>query len=472
MALPLGIALIMGNFVKNANSVGRISVGFGILFSGILKMTKAVNALSQSGLIEGLFSNPGKNPVPGYLSGVGVAFVLQSYSSTIGILQAFSSTGLLTFKSIYSVVVGIYLGACVTTAIVCSIGARNDTKRVGVINILFNLSETVLVPAAVSVIHKFEFLDALWDSPVNLRIIANTNTIFNLGCSIVLFPLLGIYEKLSYHIVKDKPEKDSRYKSVTDSLNPVFFDTPALALESCYKTLLTIFTTARSNIEKSLMLLKEYDPGVHEEILEEENEIDRMPNRISKYIAGFLPHVQLENHIAILNQYHKITYEFERLSDHAVNIAALAKQMTKNNTKFSSAAINEFEVPESLLADILNETERTFSKRDVDAAVRIEPLVQISRELIALLRSNHLIRMSTGECNPYSDAIFTHLMVEVERIGDVSSNVGAATFIRVYPEIADHEHSYFDNLRSGDDESFNTVYNREHQRYFALLHNR
>lgn len=472
MALILGIVLIMGNFFKNANSVGKISVGFGILFSGLLNMTGAVNVLSKSDIIETLFSNLGNNPVLGYLIGVGVAFALQSSSATIGILQAFSSTGLLTFKSIYSVIVGIYLGDCVTTAIVCSIGAKNDTKRVGIVNILFNLSETVVVLVVVTVIHRLGFLNGLWNAPVNSSIIANTNTIFNLGCSILLFPMVGVYEKLSYRILKDKPEKENKYKTVTDTLNPVFFNTPALALESCYKTLLTIFATSRTNIEKSFCLLKEYDPAVHKEILAEEDEIDRMTDQISKYIVSFLPHVKMENHSAILNQYYKITSEFERLGDHAVNIAAFAEQMTDNNTKFSSAALSEFAVLESLLADILNETERTFAKRDVEAAVRIEPLTQVSKEIIALLRNNHLKRMSIGECNPYSDAIFTNLMVEIKRIGDVCSNVGAATYIRVYPEIADHEHLYFERLRAGDDESFNAVYNREHQRYFALLHNR
>ncbi len=123
IALIIGIVLIMGSFFKNARSVGNIAIGFGILFSGLLNMTGAVNSLTQSGMIENLFSGLGSNPVLGYLVGAGVAFVLQSSSATIGILQAFSATGLLAFKSIYAIIVGIYLDDCVTTAIVCSIGS-------------------------------------------------------------------------------------------------------------------------------------------------------------------------------------------------------------------------------------------------------------------------------------------------------------------------------------------------------------
>ena len=469
IALIIGIILIMSSFFKNSHSIGRIAIGFGILFSGLLNMTGAVNTLSQSGVIEKLFAGLGNNPFLGYLTGAGVAFTLQSSSATIGILQAFSSTGMLAFKAIYTVIVGVYLGDCVTTAIVCWIGAKAESRRVGIVNILFNIGKSILVLVGVIIVHKLGLLDKLWDKPVNSGIIANTNTVFNLGSAIVLLPMLGLFEKLSLVIVKDKPAKENKYKSVTDTLNPVFFNTPALALQSCYQTLLTIFGASRANIEKSFALLNEYDPEVHKEILEDEEEIDRMTDRISKYMVEFLPHLQIDSHVAILNQYYKITSEFERLGDHAVNIAAHAESLKKNGTSFSPAALSELAVLESAIMNILDETEQTFSKRDVDAAARIEPLVQVVADLIAVLRRNHLKRMSTGECNTYADTTFTDLMVEFHRIGDVCSNVGVATVVRVHPELADQEHLYFEQLHAGGDEDFNAAYERARKRYFSLL---
>ena len=157
-------------------------------FTGLMNMTGAVKTLTESGIVEKLFSGLGDNPVLGYLTGAGVAFALQSSSATIGILQAFSAGGVLTFKAIYAVIVGIYLGDCVTTAIVCSIGARAEAKRVGVVNILFNLSETVVVLIGVNIAHRLGLLDGLWDATVNSGMIANTNTIFNLACAILLSP--------------------------------------------------------------------------------------------------------------------------------------------------------------------------------------------------------------------------------------------------------------------------------------------
>ena len=469
IALIIGIVLIMGSFFKNAKSVGSIAIGFGILFSGLLNMTGAVNTLAQSGMVENLFAGLGESPVLGYITGAGVAFMLQSSSATIGILQAFSATGLLPFKAIYAIIVGIYLGDCVTTAIVIYIGAKTEPKRVAITNILYNLSKSILVLVGVTIVHRLGLLNNLWDKPVNSSIIANANSIFNLGCALALLPLVSTYENLSRKIVKDEPVKESPYKEVIDALNPVFYNTPALALHSCYNLLLTILAASRANIEKSFRLLENYDPAVHMEIQADEDEIDHMTDLVSKYMVSFLPQLRIPYHVSILDQYYKVTSEFERLGDHAVNIAAHAASLKRNDTAFSPMALQELAVLESALMNILDETDQTFRKRDVAAAERIEPLVQVTGEIIALLKRNHLKRMSTGECNVYADATFSDLMVEFRRIGAVCSNVGVATMVRVHPELADHEHLYFERLHAGNDQAFNAAYDRARQRYFSLL---
>ncbi|MBQ6159371.1 MAG: Na/Pi cotransporter family protein [Oscillospiraceae bacterium] len=469
IALIIGIVLIMGSFFKNARSVGNIAIGFGILFSGLLNMTGAVNSLTESGVFERLFASLGDNPLLGYLTGAAVAFILQSSSAAVGILQAFSATGMLAFKSIYAVIVGIYLGDCVTTAIVCWIGTKADARRVGIVNILYNLGKSVLVLAAIAVVHSLGLLDGLWDRTANSGMIANTNSIFNLACALLLLPTLRFLERLSYKLVRDVPVKESKFKSVTDALNPVFYDTPALAFQSCYNLLLSVFAASRTNIEKSFRLLNKYDPALHREILADEDEIDRMSDRVNNYMVGFLPHLQNQSHVAMVDQYYRVTSEFERLGDHGVNIAEHAATLHKNNTVLSAAALSELAVVESAIMNILDESEHTFHRRDEEAARRIEPLVQVIKELTAVLKKNHLKRMSTGECNVYANATYTDLLIEFQRIGDVCSNVGIATIIRLHPDLADHEHVYFDRLHAGGDETFDAAYERAHQRYFALL---
>ncbi len=472
LALIIGMLLIMGHFVKNGKSIGNIAVGFGILFSGLLNMTGAVHNLTQSGgAVEQLLSGLGDSPLLGYLTGAGVAFMLQSSSVTIGILQAFSASGMLTFKAIYAVIVGIYLGDCVTTAIVVSIGAKPEARRVGVVNILFNLSETVLVLLGVTLAHRFGLLDGLWDRTVNSGMIANTNTIFNLSCSICLFPMLNVYEKLSRGIVKDEPAPavEEKYREELDGLNPGFLNTPALALNGCYQVLLTMLRASRANIEKSFRLLEHYDEALHREILAEEENVDHLTDCCSRYMVELLPHLRLEQHVAILNQYYKVTAEFERLGDHAVSIADIASGMAQNGTHFSPAAVEELHVVESALREILELTEASFRSCDETAARGIEPLVQLVGELSTTLRRNHLRRLSLGLCSIIADSSYSNLGVEFRRIAAVCSNVGVATVVRLHPELADHEHLYFESLHNGGDAEFNAAYEAAHARYFRQL---
>ena len=470
IALIIGILLIMGGSrLKNSKSWGNIAIGFGVLFSGLLNMTGAVDSLVESGVVESLFSGLGDNPAVGYIIGATVAFILQSSSASVGILQAFSASGLLAWKAIYAVIVGIYLGDCVTTAIVVYIGSKAEPRRVAIVNILYNLGKSALVLIGVTIIHRIGLIDTLWDSTVNSGVIADTNSLFNLLSAVLLFPFLRLFEKTSLRVVKDDPEPEEKYRDRLDELNPVFFNTPALALRSCYDVLLTIFIASRNNIDRAMTLLKNYDNGLHEQITVEEDEIDRMTDRVSRYMVELLPHLQNEYHVSILDQYYKVTAEFERLGDHAVNIADNAFNMSHNGTVFSDAALEELRLAQEIVDDILTDTELAFRKRDIDAAYRIEPQVQVVGEIITVLKRNHLQRLSRGVCNIYADVSFTNLMVEIKRIADVCSNVGVATVVRVRPELADHEHIYYEELHSGGNERFDREYEKVHDSFFSRL---
>ena len=472
IALIIGMVIIMSGKVKNARSIGGIAIGFGVLFSGLLNMTGAVNTLAESGMVENIFSRLGSNPFLGYITGAAIAFVLQSSSATVGILQAFSATGMLTFQSIYAVIVGIYLGDCVTTAIVCSIGAETDAKRVGIVNILFNLSETVLVLTAVFLIHKAGFLDNLWNRTVNSGMIANTNTIFNLTCALCLFPLLNSYEKISRRIIPDAPKPEgtpSKYQEKLDALSPGFFETPAFALNACYELLMTIFKASRDNIEKSFQLLDHYDENLYQQILTEENEIDLMTDRLSRYTMELLPHLHLDLHVKILDQYYKIISDFESLGDQAVNIANNANGLERHHASYSIQAKQELKILQDAIQEILNLTQETFRKRDIEAAQELEPHTQAVSEIITVLRRHHQERVQTGQCDTYADSSFTGLMIEIKRVAAACSNVGAATLVRVNPVIADHEHSYFESLHAGQDQNYNQSFQNARDAYLSRL---
>ena len=465
IALIIGIIIIMGGRLKSSRQIGNIAIGFGILFSGLMNMTAAVNVLTESGMVEGLFTGLGNNPVLGYLTGAAVAFVLQSSSATIGILQAFSASGMLTFKAVYPVIVGVYLGDSVTTGIVCFIGASAEQKRVGIVNILFNIGKMALILIGVAILHQLGFLDGIWDKIVNSGIIANTNTVFNLAASILLFPVVGLFERTGVRLVPDDKEKPNKYQDKLDALNPMFFDTPALALRSCYDILLTLCRSSRDNIEKSFGLLENYDEKVYEEIVEEEANLDLLTDRVSRYIVEYLPHIRDAQNAAILDQYYKVVTDFERLGDHAVNIADNAGSMHRLQKKFTKTAISELEILEDLLREILDNVDLAFGKRDVDAAFRIEPLQQVATDMVSKLKRHHLDRMSKGECDIFTDANFENLMSDMQRIADVSTNIGEATLVRVNPELAENEHDYFAALRSGQNKEYNEQFNSAYEKY-------
>ncbi|MCR5810070.1 MAG: Na/Pi cotransporter family protein [Lachnospiraceae bacterium] len=465
IALIIGIIIIMGGRLKSSRQIGNIAIGFGILFSGLMNMTAAVNVLTESGMVEGLFTGLGNNPVLGYLTGAAVAFVLQSSSATIGILQAFSASGMLTFKAVYPVIVGVYLGDSVTTGIVCFIGASAEQKRVGIVNILFNIGKMALILIGVAILHQFGFLNGIWDKVVNSGVIANTNTVFNLAASILLFPVVGLFERTGVRLVPDDKEKPNKYQDKLDALNPMFFDTPALALRSCYDILLTLCRSSRANIEKSFGLLENYDEKVYEEIVEEEANLDLLTDRVSRYIVEYLPHIRDAQNAAILDQYYKVVTDFERLGDHAVNIADNAGSMHRLQKKFTKTAISELEILEDLLREILDNVDLAFGKRDVDAAFRIEPLQQVATDMVSKLKRHHLDRMSKGECDIFTDANFENLMSDMQRIADVSTNIGEATLVRVNPELAENEHDYFAALRSGQNKEYNEQFNSAYEKY-------
>ena len=472
LALIIGMVLIMGFKFKNSSRIGTIAIGFGILFSGLMNMTGSVTSLSDSGLFENMFSRLGDNPLIGYLTGAGIAFLLQSSSATIGILQAFSMTGLLSWNAIYAVIVGIYLGDCVTTAIVCSIGAKPEAKRVGVVNILFNLSETVVVLLGVTIAHKLGLLDSLWTRTVNSGLVANTNTIFNLTCALLLFPMLPVYEKLSRKIVKNEPIAEGKYDDLQEALSPAFFSTPALALRSCYNALMAMYEAARTNIEKAMNLLHVYDEKVVEDIMEEEDNIDTITDEISNYLVALSPHIKEDYQVRILNEYYKVVTEFERLGDHAVNIAEMSQDLDRKGLKFSDDAIREIDILEDLIYRILDLTRQAFEKRDVDAAMQIEPLEEVTDDMVNALHDLHLERLRKGQCSVDVGSSFLNLLSDLERISDVCSNVGVETLTRVNVELESKAHEFISSLHSGHDETFNQRYDEAHKEFFGRLDNK
>ncbi|MBQ6348615.1 MAG: Na/Pi cotransporter family protein [Clostridia bacterium] len=472
LALIIGIVLIMSK--KGQDKVGKIVIGFGILFSGLMNMTDAVSSLTESGIVEVLFSRLGENPLIGYLVGLAVSFVLQSSSASIGILQAFSMSGVLTFKAVYPVLMGIYLGDCVTTAIVCNIGANPDSKRVGVANILYNLCKTLLILIGVNIAYRMGLLDGIWNHTVHSGDIANANTVFNLASALLLLPAMGLFEKLSLTLVKDEPAEavaspQAQELRVLDGLNPVFLATPGLAFNACYDVLMEMFRLAQQNIYRAFDVVSGFDADLMGQIRGDEDALDIMADRVSGYLMQISAHITSDEHSEIMNHYYSTISEFERLGDHAMNIAEDAEEMNKSEVSFSETALKELGVVRDLLRAVLNYTGRSFERCDAKAAAHIEPLEEVVDDMVNALRQNHLERLRLHQCSVLAGTEFLNMLSDIERISDICSNVGVFTIARVRPEIKHEVHDYVSRLHSGKDETFNREYEAAHDHYFALL---
>ncbi len=232
LAAIVGILLIMAVKTKHSQVGGQVAMGFGILFTGLLNMTAAVSPLSSSESFAQTFAGLSGVPVLGFLAGTGVAFLIQSSSATIGILQALSMTGALTFSAVYAIIIGVNIGDCVTTAIVCSIGSRSDAKRTGVVHILFNVCGSILVLLGIFVSRRMGWLDGLWNETLTSGGIANVHTVFRLVSAVVLLPVCGQFEKLSRLNVKDDPQLGDSVEPELERLDAKFFSSPARASRS------------------------------------------------------------------------------------------------------------------------------------------------------------------------------------------------------------------------------------------------
>ena len=469
LAAIIGILFIMVVKGRKSDTVGSITMGFGILFTGLLGMTAAVSPLSESETFANMFYQLSGQPVLGFLLGTGVAFLLQSSSATIGILQAISTTGALTFSSVYAIIIGVNIGDCVTTAIVCSIGSEADAKRTGVIHILFNIAGSILVVAALMVLRGFGTLDPLWDQVLTSGGIANVHTVFRLFSAILLLPVCNQFEKLSRKLIKDDVRLGESVEHELSLLDEKFFTSPAIALSGAGEAITTMARLARTGVMSAMGVLDEYNAHEIKVINENEDHIDKLADHVDNYLIRLSPHMPNGHGNDLLNYYIQCFGEFERIGDHAVNLTENAQEFIDRNASLSPMARQELKVLREVLGEILDYTYKAFAATDYDAARRIEPVEEVVDDLVATLRTNHIRRVRDGQCTVYAGLTFLDILVNVERIADQCSNIGVFTLSMTDERIMNNHHDYIHALHQGKDPLFNRAYQEAHDKYFDEL---
>ena len=453
LALCIGILLFMFLKKPGTKNVGMICLGFGILFTGLLSMTDAVEPLAESQAFIDLLGYFSDAPLLSILVGLVLTVIIQSSSAMVGILQALSVTGVMTFELVYPLIMGINLGTCVTTAMVCSIGSSKDAKRTGVVHIVFNTIGTILFMIGMTLLRRAGFMATLWESVVDSGIIANFQTIFNLITALVLLPFTNQLVKISCCIVKDDPVKEDKYPELS-ALDKKLMISPAVALGQATRSLAVMARAALDNVRLSLAQFKAYDEARAQEIAECEERLDLFADDADNYMIELFQYVETERDNRQLNMVMQCVPAVERVGDYATNFDEMAKKLHGAGLTFSDSAQKELDILGGAVEEILSLTVTALTDDDEQSARRIEPLEEVIDDMVLLLKDRHAARLRQGICSVDTGLIFMDALTHLERAADQCSSIAMLMLGRHNEEIMKNHHRYLQELHESGDRSY------------------
>ena len=414
----IGILLIMVAKRNKNKDIGNIMVGFAILMFGMNLMSGAVEPLADMPEFQSILT-AFKNPIIGVLVGAVFTGIIQSSAASVGILQALSLTGGITFGMAIPIIMGQNIGTCVT-AVISSIGVNKNAKRVSVIHMSFNLIGTAVCMILFYGIGAFLNMPFM-ESAVSPFGIAISHSIFNVFTTVILLPFSKHLVKIAEKVIPNKQEQET-YALIDERL----FNTPSIAVYESNNVTVDMCKLAHKSIEMGLDIINKFNPQTAAKILELEDEIDKYEDKLGTSMVK-LSSKELSD--ADSRQVSKILHtigEFERLSDHAVNLVGVAEEMHDKNIRFSEAAKGELAVATAAITEILNMTTRAFETNDVALASKVEPLEQVIDDSIAEIKMRHISRLQTGECTIELGFVLSDLLNNFERVSDHCSNIAVA----------------------------------------------
>ena len=440
-------------------NVGDIMLGFSILMVGMQMMSGAMSPLkSDPDFIELLtmFSNP----FVGIIVGILFTAVLQSASASIGILQALSVMGGMTFASAFPITMGIGVGAAVPV-LLSSIGTNKNGKRTALIYLLNDLFGMVFWSIAfysVNAFVHFDFLDMVM-SPVSIAIL---NSVFRVATVVILFPFIKWIEKLVFLLVKDAPEELEDFADF-DLLEERFLAYPALAIGQSHTAMNGMAKKARKNVIRAINLLSEFSENKYQKVQEKENLIDKYEDQLGTYLMQLTGREMTEpqaQQVSIL--LHSVS-DFERLGDHAVNIAETANELHEKKVSFSEEANKELKVLENAVREIIQITVTSFERHDNQLAIQVEPLRELIIALCDELKSRHVARLRKGMCEWKQGFPFNNLLTDFERIAAHCSNIALAM---IEAETASFDmHKYEKSIREKSNAEYVRLYESFEDKY-------
>ena len=440
----IGIIMIMTAKDDGAKKkdVGTILMGFAILMFGMDTMSGAVKPLANDPNFTGILTMF-SNPILGVIAGAVLTAVIQSSSASVGILQALCATGAMNFGSALPIIMGQNIGTCIT-AVMSGMGASKNAKRASMIHLYFNLIGTIVFLVVFYIINAFVHFEFL-NGPASATGIAVVHSIFNITCTIFWFPFANVLVKLAELTIRDKADETKEEFAILDER---FLEQPAFAMELCRKEAVKMAELAKDAIYIALDNVGKYREEDYKRVRKIEMEVDKYEDALGSYL------VKLNNKDLSPRDSRSVSVilhcinDFERISDHAVNIMESAKEMHDKKLSFSVNAMKEFDVFVAAVHKIVHMAVHAYADNDLENAKMVEPLEQVINGLNAEMKQRHIRRLRKGKCTIELGWVLQDLLTNIERVSDHCSNI-AICIIEVTEDEFD-THNYLEELKENN----------------------
>lgn len=461
----IGILMVMVGKKQKYKTLGEILLGFCILFTGMFNMEAAVSPLSESPEFANLFASF-SNPVIGVLVGAGVTAIIQSSSASIGILQALSSTGIITWSSAIPIILGQNIGTCITP-ILASIGASRNAKRTAAVHLSFNIIGTFIFLVGIYTIQSISPF-SFWELPIDKGGIANFHTLFNICVTFMFLPFVGLLEKMVVRLIPDQQTADE-VDDPAIALDDRLLTSPGLAIQHCRDAVLQMGKLARKNFSASVRQLEQYNHKEAEKIREREDTIDRLEDRLGNYMLKIPQDNLTEQSSATISTLLHILSEFERIGDYSINLVEFAENMESTGAEFSPQAQFELTAIGEAVKEAIDMALGCFEKQDLALAETIEPLEEVVDQMQETLKDRHINRLRNGQCTVDAAFPFVESLSCLERISDHCSNIGVymISYVRGSDQV-DH-HTYIMQLHAGQVGHYNEQFRRYTEKYYDQI---
>ena len=451
------IGIILYMFVKDdkKKETGLIFLGFATLMFGMETMSNSVSGLANVPEFASLFLLF-TNPILGVIVGAVLTAIIQSSSASVGILQALSNTGQITYGAAIPIIMGQNIGTCVT-ALLSSIGTNKNAKRAAFVHLSFNVIGTIIV-LTVFCIAKSIFTLPLLSENASMFGIALCHSIFNIICVIILLPMSSLLEKAALKVIPD-----SKMKEKYDELDERLFVTPALALAQARSNLMDMADTSKSAMSKAIKSIDNYSDKLYEQVEKDEDKNDHYEDKIGTYLVKLSSRNTLnETESKEVSKLLKVIGDLERIADHAINIAQSSRELRKNNLSLSEEAIKEMDQMTSAVNDIVDLAIKAFKENDLELALKIAPLEEVIDVLKEKLRTNHIDRVKRGDCSIEAGFIWSDLLTNLERVGDHCNNIS----VEIIDDLAyDNNYLHKTKRHASEDENFDSLFKEYSNKY-------